>query len=73
MVYSKEFTFLLPCLNEEKTLGFCIEEIKETIIKNNLNAEILVCDNNSTDNSRKIAENLGARVVIEQKRGMEVL
>lgn len=69
MVYSKEFTFLLPCLNEEKTLGFCIEEIKETIIKNNLNAEILVCDNNSTDNSRKIAENLGARVVIEQKKG----
>lgn len=69
MIENIEFTFLLPCLNEEKTLSFCIEEIKKTIIKNNLNAEILVCDNNSIDNSRQIAKNLGARVIIEQKKG----
>ena len=69
MTNNIEFTFLLPCLNEEKTLSFCIEEIKESIIKHNLNAEILVCDNNSTDNSRQVAQNLGARVVIEPQKG----
>ena len=64
-----EFTFILPCLNEEKTLEFCIHEIKNYINKNNLNAEILVSDNNSTDDSRKIAKKNGARVVIVDKKG----
>lgn len=64
-----EFTFILPCLNEEKTLKFCIDEIKNYINKNNLNAEILVSDNDSTDSSRKIAEENGVRVIIVKERG----
>lgn len=64
-----EFTFILPCLNEEKSLGYCIEEIKKSISKNNLNAEILVSDNGSTDNSVKIAKEKGARVEICEKKG----
>ena len=55
-----EYTFILPCLNEEKTLKYCIEEIKQSIQKHNLNAEILVSDNGSTDNSVKIAKENGA-------------
>ena len=27
----KEYTFILPCLNEEKTLEYCIKEIQKTI------------------------------------------
>lgn len=64
-----EFTFILPCLNEEKTLEFCINEIKASIKKYNLNAEILVSDNNSTDKSREIAIRSGARVVVAKKKG----
>lgn len=64
-----DYTFLLPCLNEEKSLKVCIEEIKETIKRHSLNAEILVADNNSTDNSRKIAEENGARIIVEKKVG----
>lgn len=64
-----EFTFILPCLNEEKTLAFCINEIKDSIKKYHLHAEILVSDNNSTDNSRQIATDLGARVVIAEEKG----
>ena len=64
-----EFTFILPCLNEEKTILFCINEIKNYINKYNLNAEILVSDNNSTDNSRNIAVENGARVVIAKEKG----
>lgn len=64
-----EFTFILPCLNEEKTLPFCIEEIKKYINEKKLTAEILVADNNSTDNSVKVAKEYGARVSICRQKG----
>lgn len=65
----KEYTFILPCLNEEKTLEYCIKEIQKCIQDKKLNAEILVSDNNSTDNSIEIAKKNGARVVICEERG----
>ncbi len=64
-----EITFILPCLNEEKTLQYCLEEIKEYIKRKNLNAEILVSDNNSTDHSVEIAKKNGARVSICPDKG----
>lgn len=64
-----EFTFILPCLNEEKTLKHCIDEIKNYILKNKINAEILVVDNNSTDRSKEIAIENGVRVVFEKNKG----
>lgn len=64
-----EFTILMPCLNEEKSIGFCINEAKEYIEKNSLSAEILIADNKSSDSSREIAESLGARVVICEDEG----
>jgi glycosyltransferase involved in cell wall biosynthesis len=64
-----EYTFILPCLNEEKTIAYCIEEIKRYIDEKKINAEILVSDNNSTDNSINIAEKHGARVVKCEERG----
>lgn len=65
----KEYTFILPCLNEEKTLEYCIKEIQKCIKDKKLYAEILVSDNNSTDNSVKIAQKNGARVVICKEKG----
>ncbi len=64
-----EFTFILPCLNEEKTLPIVIKEIKDYIKLKKLDAEILVSDNNSTDRSVKVAKKLGARVSICKNRG----
>jgi glycosyltransferase involved in cell wall biosynthesis len=64
-----EVTVLLPCLNEEKTLPFCIEEIKMTFESNHLHGEILVADNGSTDNSKALATSLGARVVDVAEKG----
>lgn len=58
-----EFSFILPALNEEQSIKFCIDEIKKSIKKYNLDAEILVSDNGSTDNTIKIAKDSGARVV----------
>ena len=65
----KKYTFILPCLNEEKTLEYCIKEIRKCIEDKKLDAEILVSDNNSTDNSVEIAKRNGARVVICKERG----
>lgn len=64
-----DYTFILPCLNEEKTLEHCIKEIQKCIKDKNLNAEILVSDNNSTDNSVKIAKKNGVRIVICKEKG----
>ena len=62
-------TILMPCLNEEENIAFCIEQAQFYLRKQNLNGEILVVDNNSTDRSAKIAEESGARVIKENRRG----
>ena len=64
-----EFTFLLPCLNESNSIEFCINEIRDTVKRLALNAEILVADNGSEDGSPEIARKCGARVVEITERG----
>lgn len=66
---SIELTVLMPCLNEEKTICFCIEEAKRYIEESGISAEILIADNGSTDRSAEIAESMGARVVTVQEKG----
>lgn len=65
----REITFILPCLNEEKSLEYCIKEIKKSIQENQLDAEILVADNLSEDNSRQIAKKNGVKVAICREKG----
>jgi len=60
---------VLPCLNEEEGIGTCIERIQHTFATANINGEIVVCDNGSTDRSVAIAERLGTRVVHQPLRG----
>ncbi|MBQ4136697.1 MAG: glycosyltransferase family 2 protein [Clostridia bacterium] len=64
-----EFTFLMPCLNEAEALRFCIDEAKSAIERLELDAEILVADNGSSDNSVQIALENGARVTKVKARG----
>ncbi len=49
---------LVPCYNEEKTIGKVINDFRESLP----NAVIYVYDNNSTDETVKIAEELGSVV-----------
>lgn len=60
---------VLPCLNEEETLGACIEEIKSSLERGKIAGEIIVADNGSTDRSALIAREHGAQVVEVQERG----
>jgi glycosyltransferase involved in cell wall biosynthesis len=64
-----ELTILIPCLNEEETIGKCILSAKEFFKSNNINGEVLVVDNGSTDSSLNIAKENGARVILEEIKG----
>jgi glycosyltransferase involved in cell wall biosynthesis len=64
-----EISIILPCLNEEKAIGACLEQIKTVIKANNLNAEIIVVDNGSTDKSCQIAVKKGVHLVHEEEKG----
>ena len=50
-----ELTILMPCLNEEETIGICIEKAFRFLKKNKINGEVLIADNGSSDNSINIA------------------
>jgi len=54
---------VMPCLNEEATIGSCIEKIQLVLESEKLFGEIIVCDNGSSDLSVQIAESLGVKVV----------
>lgn len=69
IIFDKELTILMPCLNEEKTIGICIKKAKDYLKKNNIDGEILIVDNGSSDESISIAKKLGARVCFETKKG----
>lgn len=64
-----ELTILMPCLNEERTLGVCIEKALSYVALAGIEAEVLVSDNGSTDRSVMIAESMGARVIHVAERG----
>ena len=60
---------VMPCLNEEDTLGTCIQKAQNTLEELDIQGEVVVADNGSTDASVEIAERLGARVVHQPLRG----
>ena len=64
-----DYTVVLPCLNEESTLGLCINEIFEGAKSENLSVEVIVSDNGSTDSSIEVAKKHGARIVNVPLRG----
>ncbi|MFA5157406.1 MAG: glycosyltransferase [Candidatus Omnitrophota bacterium] len=64
-----EISVVLPCLNEEASIGICVKKIKEVLANNGLNGEIIVSDNGSLDRSREIAASCGAKVVSEPVKG----
>ncbi len=56
---------LIPCYNEAKTINKVVTDFKKALP----HADIYVYDNNSTDNTDKIAKEVGAIVKYEHKQG----
>lgn len=69
MTSAVELTILMPCLNEAETVALCIAKAQKFLSTHQVNGEILVADNGSTDNSVAIAQQAGARVIHVAERG----
>lgn len=63
---NKTVSFIIPCLNEAKTIRQVLAEI--AFVKNE-HDQVIIVDNGSTDNSVKIATELGATVLHCNTRG----
>lgn len=63
-----EVSVVLPTLNEEETIGKCLEKIKQVFDKEGLKGEIIVSDS-STDKTPEIAKEYGARIIRPGKKG----
>ncbi|MEG2481469.1 MAG: glycosyltransferase family 2 protein [Clostridia bacterium] len=56
---------LIPCYNESKTIAKVVKDFHEALPE----AEIFVCDNNSTDGTDQLAREAGATVCYEYRQG----
>ena len=64
-----KLSIVIPAFNEEKLLPACLESVRSAVGAFEKRAwawEVVVCDNNSTDQTAEIASANGARVVFEK-------
>src|SRR5258708_1279119 len=69
---SPTISVVMPCLNEEATVGLCVRHAKQSLAKlrrHGFHGEVIVADNGSTDRSVKNAKNAGAIVIHVSVRG----
>ena len=55
---------IIPAFNEADSIAKVIGDIPKEIVR-----EIIVCNNNSTDNTSDVASNAGAKVLLATKKG----
>lgn len=61
-----DVTFIVPCLNEERHIGCLIESIINHV--KNINYELIIVDNGSTDKSVDIIRNSKAKLIIDNTK-----
>lgn len=64
-----EVSVIMPCLNEEETVGVCVKKALVSLERLNKRGEVIVIDNGSKDNSVEIACKAGAKVIFEPEKG----
>ncbi len=55
---------IIPAYNEEQSIGHVLRDIPSGLVR-----DIIVCDNNSTDQTASVAQNAGATVVRQIRKG----
>ena len=66
--FSMHLSIIIPAFNEERLIEHCLQSISASLAENckpGFTSEIIVVDNNSTDNTANLARQAGARVVFE--------
>jgi glycosyltransferase involved in cell wall biosynthesis len=64
-----EVSVVIPCLNEERTIGTCVRKCLEAFRHDAISGEVVVIDNGSTDGTSNAAGVESARVVLHTIRG----
>ncbi len=64
-----EVSIVMPCLNEEGSVGACVNKGLAWLESAGVSGEVVVVDNGSRDGSVWEARRAGARVVFESRRG----
>jgi glycosyltransferase involved in cell wall biosynthesis len=64
-----EISVIMPCLNEARTVGRCVDKAFLALQELGMRGEVVVADNGSTDGSQEIAREHGARVVDVERKG----
>jgi hypothetical protein len=64
-----EVSVVMPCLNEARTVGRCVDKARTALDALGIVGEVVVADNGSSDGSRDIAREHGARVVEVSRKG----
>jgi glycosyltransferase involved in cell wall biosynthesis len=64
-----ELSVVIPCLNEADTVAECVAKAVTAVQELGIAGEVIVADNGSTDGSRELAAEAGARVVSVPEKG----
>jgi glycosyltransferase involved in cell wall biosynthesis len=64
-----QLSVVIPCLNEHETIGAVVTKALRGLASSGVQGEVIVADNGSTDGSREIAAELGARVIAVEQKG----
>ena len=70
LIHKSKVAIILPAHNECQALGKLIKEIPlQSLSQLDYSVEVIVVDNGSTDDTRVVAEQSGAKVIVEPIRG----
>src|SRR5215467_3181577 len=64
-----QVSVVIPCLNEARSVAFCIDKAFAAFKDAQVNGEVVVSDNGSSDGSIEVSRQHGARVVHATMRG----
>lgn len=59
----------MPCLNEAESVGECIKKALALLEKEEIEGEVIIADNGSTDRSQEISLSHGAKLVYAMNKG----
>lgn len=64
-----ELSVVMPCLNEAETVETCVRKTIAFFQDKDIDGEVVIADNGSTDGSQQLARDAGARVVPVSDKG----
>lgn len=65
----KKVLIIIPCYNEESSIAAVIDGVPKDGLAHTYDIDVLVVDNNSTDNTARVAKAAGARLIHEPMQG----